>query len=412
MAIFNRRKSEKNKARDEPGREGFRVTPLQLWNAITNAKAKQDLKGSEAIYSAVSRIANTLACMPIHLYKDFDIAISDAREKLVSYAPNADLTPYQFVMAAEACRDTQGSAYILEVPDDRGEKIERLDVIDPARVQVLRNRDTRELWYRITLDDAQTVTVHGSYMIALHHMSTDGVTGISPIEVLGGTLKYDRQIRDVSLEQLSGIGDSIMLTYPANISKEQQMEHIKRFREVYNASGRHVIILDGGVTADTIKNSVVDPKVLDVDNITKRKVAAVYNMPPRMLGDATSSGYSTSEQDINEFLKLTMLPIVRQWEEVFKRKLLTWEEIQQGYAFRFDMDALKRGDTAAMADKHSKAVRGAKMTPNEARREDGMPPKPYGDELLIARDMIPLRIAVEHPELLLAGRMSDDGGAQ
>jgi hypothetical protein len=41
-----------------------------------------------------------------------------------------------------------------------------------------------------------------------------------------------------------------------------------------------------------------------------------------------------------------------------------------------------------------------------------MPPKPYGDELLIARDMIPLRIAVEHPDLLLAGKMSDDGGAQ
>ena len=408
MSIFSRRRKDDNKSRDRPASQGVRVTPLTLWNAMINARSREELKGSEAIYSAVSRIANTLACMPVHLYLNYKIVQGDRREQLLGYAPNPDLTPFQLVMAAEACRLTVGSAYLLAVPDDNGTEIERLDVLDPARVQVLRNSETRELWYKITLDDSQVVTVHGSYMVALHHMSTDGVTGISPIEVLGGTLKYDRQIQEVSLEQLKGVGDSIILTYPTNFNEEAQLRHVERFKKVYNASGRHVIILDGGVTADTIKNSVVDPKVLDVDNITKRKVAAVYNMPPRMLGDAASSGYSTSEQDIQEFLKLTMLPIVRQWEEILKRKLLTYEEIVAGYTIRFDMDALKRGDTAAMADKHSKAVRGAKMTPNEARREDGLPDLPNGDELLVARDMIPLRVVVEHPELLLTGRLEGD----
>ena len=149
----------------------------------------------------------------------------------------------------------------------------------------------------------------------------------------------------------------------------------------------------------------MDARVLDVDNITKRKVAAVYNMPPRMLGDVTASGYSTSEQDIAEFLKLTMTPIVRQWEEVFNRRLLTYKEVQDGYTFRFDMDALKRGDTAAMADRHSKAIRSAKMTPNEARREDGLPDLPNGDRLLVPRDLIPLDVLLEHPEMLLTGKM-------
>ena len=409
MALFDRmRKKPKARSRDRPG-EGKPLNALTpIWNALMGTQAKRELSGSEAIYSAVSRIANTMASMPLHLYRNYEIARDDPREMCVSYAPNPNITPFSFKLAVEACRDTVGRAYILIVPGLGGVAVDRLDPIDPGRVEVLRNRDTNEIWYRITLDDGQQLVVHNTQMIALHHMSTDGVTGISPIEVLGGTLNYDQRVRDVSVEQLQGIKDSIVLTFPANLSKEKREAYTASFLDAYKKSRGHLITLDSGITADKINGSIVDARVLDVDNITKRKVAAVYNMPPRMLGDVTASGYSTSEQDIAEFLKLTMTPIVRQWEEVFNRRLLTYKEVQEGYTFRFDMDALKRGDTAAMADRHSKAIRSAKMTPNEARREDGLPDLPNGDRLLVPRDLIPLDVLLEHPEMLLTGKM--DGG--
>lgn len=396
MALFGGRKRREPKARsrDRPWENEDRGA-LTLINAMLGAAARKNLEGSEAIYSAVSRIGNTLACMPLHLYKDHAIAAEDPRERLVSYAPTPNLTPYQWKLALEACRDTLGRAYVLIVPQADGVTPEKLDPIDPNRVTPLKNLDTGEIWYEITLDDGQRATVHGSYVIPLLHMSTDGIHGISPIKVLSGTLDYDEKIREVSISQLSGIQESIVLTYPTYMDAEKQMAHVKRFKEAYEASGKHVILLDGGVTADTIKGSMADAQVLAVDNITKRKVAAVYNLPPRMLGDSTASGYSTSEQDTAEFLNLTMLPIVEQWEEALNRRLLSYEELRTGYAFRYDMSALKRGDTAAMAEKHNKAIRSAKMTPNEARREDGLPDLPYGDELMISRDMIPLKVVME-----------------
>ena len=403
------RKRSDARSRDRPGELATSSRDagyLTILNALMATKSKQDLEGSEAIYSAVSRIGNTLACMPLHLYKDHEIVQDDPREKLVSYSPTVNLTPYQWKLALEACRDTIGCAYVLIVPGPDGFTPERLDPIDPSKVQHLRNTDTGEIWYQITLEAGQQVTVHNSYVIPLLHMTADGVTGISPIKVLSGTLDYDDKIREVSISQLSGIQESIVLTYPTFMDPAKQMDHVKRFREAYEASGKHVILLDGGVTADTIKGSMADAQVLAVDNITKRKVAAVYNLPPRMLGDATASGYSTSEQDTAEFLNLTMLPIVEQWEQALNRKLLTWEEIRAGYAFRFDMSALKRGDTNAMAEKHSKLIRAATMTPNEARREDGLPDMDYGDELMISRDMVPIRVVLEHPELLLGGTVS------
>ena len=405
MAFFDR---WFKRSRDHPEAIG----PMSLYNAIVGAKARNDLKGSEAIYAAVSRIAHTMACMPLHLYKGYEIQRDDPRERCVGYSPNANSTPYTFKLAIEACRNTAGAAYVLIVPRDDGVTVDHLDVLEPTRVQPLRNTDTGEIWYQITLDDGRQAVVHSSYVIALHHMSTDGVESISPIEVLAGTLNYDRKIQEFSVTQLEGVKDSIVLTYPTALSDEKRRAHTQAFLDAYKQSRGHLIILDSGITADRITGNVVDAKVLDVDNITKRKVATVYNMPPRMLGDTNSSGYSTSEQDVAEFLKLTILPIVKQWEESFNRRLLTYEEVCQGYGFRFDMDALKRGDTSAMADKHSKAIRSAYMTPNEARREDGLPDLQYGNELMIARDLIPLRVVTEHPELLLGGFIGGGGQQQ
>ena len=395
MGIFSRKTRKDTRSRDRPTER----SAVPLWSLLKNVKAQQDLKGSEAVYSAVSRIANTMACMPMHLYRRHELCSDDPREKCVAYAPNQNLTPYSFKLSVEACRDTYGVAYILIVPEEDGVTVARLDPIDPSRVQALRSLETQEIWYQVTLDDGVIANIHNSRMIVLHHMSTDGVNGISPVEVLAGTLNYDKKIQDISLQQLEGVKDSVVLTYPTTLNGDKRADYTKAFLDAYKKSNGHLIILDGGVTADTIKGSMVDARVLDVDNITKRKVAAVYNMPPRMLGDTAASGYSTSEQDISEFLKLTILPIVKQWEEAFSRRLLTYEEIQEGYCFRFDMDALKRGDTAAMADKHQKGVRSGVMTPNEARAENGLPPIEYGDEIFISRDMVPVRTLIENPEL-------------
>lgn len=401
----------KNRSRDRPDAAGKNESFFPLWTFIQGAMGSKELKGSEAVYAAVSRIANTLACMPMHFYKDYEIQRDDPRERCMAYAPNASMTPYNLKFAVEACRLVYGTGYIMCVPAADGITLDHMDPIDPRRVTVLRNPQTNEIWYRVTLDDGSSVTVHSMWMIALHHMSTDGITSISPIEVLGGTLNYDRKVQEISLNQLEGFSDSIVLTYPTSMDAKLREKRTEEFLKAYKSSRGHVIILDGGVTVDKITGTMMDPKILDVDNITKRKVASVYNLPPRMLGDTTASGYSTSEQDRMEFLTLTMLPIVIQWEQAFNRKQVIYDEYCKGYAFRMEMDAVNRGDTEAMSSRHQKLARSGGLRPNEIRKENGYPPDPYGDELLISRDMIPLRVAIDHPEMLLGGSSAaaDDG---
>ena len=64
------------------------------------------------------------------------------------------------------------------------------------------------------------------------------------------------------------------------------------------------------------------------------------------------------------------------------------------------------------AERNQMAIRGGWRKPNEVRAELGLPPDPVGDLLMSSRDLIPLRIAVEHPELLLGGQSGDSEGKE
>ena len=374
----------RQRARDEP-----RVT---LMHGLIRKRADRMLSGSEAIYAAVSRISNTIASLPLNLYKGDSIAGEHDLERLIAYEPNPMMTAYTFRQAMEAYRNTEGTAYALIVPDASDRPV-RLDVLDPAHVTPMREKETQEVWYDIQFENGDRIRVHHSRVIALQHMSANGERGIRPIDVLRGTLQYDQKIREFSLKQMDGVNSGVILTVPGQgLSQDRKRTVIEQFLTAYRESGGQVVILEGGVDAKMFQSSPVDPKVLDVEKITRNRVATVYNLPPHMLGNFEGLSYNTAEQLMLEYLQMTVQPIVRQWEDELNRKLLTWEMLRQGYAFRFTLSDFWRADAQTMADRYQKGIRGGWFTPNEVRRMEGLPADPDGNELLVARDMVPLRV--------------------
>lgn len=384
------RKKVKGLARDVPN--------WGVLRPVTQVRGDYTLRGSEAIYSAVSRIANAVGMLPIHLYKDREIQRDDWRERLLNYQPNACMTPFQFQQTMECFRNVEGNAYALLVPDETdltGTRVASLDVLDAAKVQVLRDPTTRETYYTFTLDDGQLAQVHESSMLVLRHMSTNGEKGIRPIDVLLGTLDYSQKIREYSANQLSGVNSGVVLNIPGvNLSEEKKQHAIEQFLTAYKKSGGRVVVLEGGMTATTLTQSPVDSRSLDVERVTKNRVATVYNIPPHLLGDYTDSSYSTNEQSTQEFLTLCIMPIVVQWEQQLNLKLLTWRERCAGYAFKFDLDELLRADQSTQANVNQMGIRSGWKTINEIRAKEGKPPVQGGDTPMVSKDLAPL-VAVQ-----------------
>lgn len=407
MGLFSRFRNE-NKARDKPR---VRVFDRGKVTSITRPRADVTLQGHEAIYAAVTRIANTVASIPVHVYKGRERQDTHSLEKLLNLSPNPSMSAYIFKQTMEAFRNTEGMAYALIIRNGLGE-ITRLDVLDPTRVRPLIERDSREIWYDITLE-GKTYPIPGYMVLALKHMSANGISGIRPLDVLRGSLDYDAEVKEISLNQLDGINHGVMLEVPGQaLDETRKAQIVADFLDAYESSGQRVLVLEGGIKATTFNQSPVDAQLMDVERITRNRVATVYNLPPHMLGDYSDTSFSTAEQQMQEFLQLTIIPIVQQWEDELNRKLLSDADYKVGYRFRFDTDSLIRADMVAMANKYQMAIRGGWMKMNEVREREGLPPDPNGDELMCARDIIPLRIMVEHPELLLTGvsAESDEGG--
>lgn len=372
------------------------------------------LKNSELIFAAVSRISNSLASMPIQLYQGSK-PVYNGLNDLVAFSPNPLMTSSQFFRSMEACRGTAGNCYALKVYQP-GEDVPRIELLDPTRVQPIIEKTSKELWWRIQPDEGPEMYVHDFYMIHVPFISTNGISGISPVSVLFNTLKYSDNIQEFNVKQLEqGVNSAIVLEAPANLGKDQKAAMIEDFMSTYRETSGNILLLESGVTAKTLNLSPVDSMLFEVEKITRSKVAMVYNIPPHLLGDYSEGNITSQEQVMLEFLTLTMLPIVRAYEQELDRKLLTAAQRRSGLHWRFDMDAVLRADAATMAEVHYKAVRSGWMTPDEIRFARNMPalPKGVGKWALVSQDLATLDYTVnDKPKVLMRGVNEDGSGGQ
>ena len=388
------------------------VKPARAWIPHW-LRGDYTMRNSELIFAAVSRISNAFSAMPIQLYQGSK-PIKNELNDLLTVAPNPFMTSCQFFKTMEACRGTAGNCYAMKILRP-GEVIPRLEVLDPTRVFPIRERESGDLWWKIVPDTGPEMYVDDWYIIRVPFISTNGITGISPVSVLFDTLKYSENIQEFSVKQLEqGVNSAIVLEAPANLGQDQKAQVVEDFMDTYRKTSGNILLLESGVTAKTLNLSPVDSKLFEVEKITRSKVAMVYNLPPHLLGDYSDTSFTSQEQQMLEFLTLTMLPIVTAYEQELNRKLLTSQQRRSGMHWKFDMDSILRADAATLAEVHYKAVRSGWMTPDEIRSVRYMPalPKGIGRHALVSQDLATLDYTVnDKPGVLMgAGSRKENGG--
>ena len=367
--------------------------PYNIFTKRTN----HTLATNETIFSAVSRLSNSLASLPLKLLdKNFNHITDHPMADLLANSPNPNMNSFEFLRTMETLRNTDGNAYALKDYDMRYQ-VKALWILDPSKVKEVIEATTQELWYEIQ-GDKGTYYVHNMDMIHVKHIHGYGYRGISPIDVLRNTIDFESKIKQFSLDLMdSAVKASFVLQMASSVGEEKKKDIYKNFRDFYSENGG-VLIQELGTTITPIKREFIDTKIFEAEKITRTRVATVYNMPAHMLGETEGVNYSSMEQMALEYVQGTLGVNVIQYEKEFNRKLLTTEDRRKGLYWKFNLKALLRGDVKSQAEYYFKGVRSMWLTPNEIRAYEDLPPLKGGDKLYKSKDIEPIDTPVQLPK--------------
>ncbi|AFQ19399.1 phage portal protein [Bacillus thuringiensis] len=346
------------------------------------------LANNETIFSVVSRLSNIIASLPIKMYKNYDLENNSASDVLIN-GPNQNMTSFDLIRNMETARNENGNTYALIERDIRGQ-VSRISPLISTYVEPVLEQESKELWYQV-VGDGGTYYFHNLDVLHLKHIvSSQGLKGINPIKVLTNTIDFDKAIREFSLKEMQSAPNSFIVTYGANIDKDKRKEVIEDFKRFYQDNGG-ILFQEPGVTIDQLERKYIAADTFTSERITRSRVANVFNVPVTFLNDNEGQSYGSNEQLMQQFVQLTLMPIIRQYEQEFNRKLLTPAERKAGFYFKFNVGALLRGDTTARNTLYHGGLRDGWLTRNDVRRWEDLPPIPgKADELWISGDMYPL----------------------
>ena len=387
--------------------KGFDFTPWSGRNfwGIDNS----NLATNETIFSVITRYSNLVATLPLKLHDANRNVLRNDVASLVIYESNRNMSAFEFMRNIEVSRNETGNGYAFILRDVKYYQPIELIPIDANYVETFLNTDDGLIYHKVQVTKGSYI-VPDSDMIHVKHISGPSrLKGINPLKVLSNTIKYDKAVQEFSLSEMSK-KDSFILTYDANIDKDKRDEVINDFRNYYNNNGG-VLFQEPGVSIEQKTRQYFSADTINSEKITRSRVANVYNMPLYLLNEQGGTTASSNEQAMKSFVDMSLMPILKQYECEFNRKLLTQMDKKEGLYFKFNVNGLLRGDTSARTALYQMFRRNSIASANEIRAWEDLPPdgSPEADKLYTSGDLYPIDLPIEQRK---TSKNTSEGGEE
>jgi HK97 family phage portal protein len=352
----------------------------------------------EWVFDAVQVRSQTIASLPFKLFRqkpngDKELATGHPLYRIAHGQPHPDLTSFEFRAMLNAHLDLRGNAYAQIVRDGSG-RVRRLVPLHPDRVRVKRAEEfsadgLRPLIYEVTNEGLGTSFPLSSFdVLHLRGYTSDGICGISPIRLKAETLGLGIAVNEHAARMFSnGAQPAGHIKHPAKLGDPGRENIRKSWQAIHGGvhNAGKVAILEEGMSYEKIGLSNEDAQLLESRKYSKIEVAAMYRVPPHMIGgEFSANNYNNVESMGLDFVKFCMLAIIENWEQRWNASLLSEEE-QGEYFFKFNVSALLRGDTKSRNEAHRIALGRAGepgwITVNDIREMEDMNRIEGGDVL-------------------------------
>lgn len=324
-----------------------------------------------AVYSCVKVLAESIAMLPCNVYqRSKDGSKSEARNHplwaLLHDQPNDWQTSVEFIEMMVAALCLRGNAYAWINRTKSGRIVELLP-LHPDMVRA--NMETGfQLQYQVTMPDGSFQYMGPGELFHIRGLTLNGWLGISPIayarESIGlalATEKFGGQLFK------NGAKMGGVLEHPGSLSQSAYERLKDTFDAAYSGENAHkTAILEEGMKWSKVSMTADDSQFLDTRKYQRSEIAAIFRVPPHMIGDLERATFSNIEQQSLEFVTFTLMPWLTRIEKAIKRDLFTPAE-RRDLTVKFGVASLLRGDASARSMYYHNGILDGWMTRNEAR---------------------------------------------
>lgn len=351
------------------------------WNGaalMTGHTTAGKAESLSAVYACVSAISETIASLPLILYKR---TADDGRErasdhplyKVLHDIPNDLQTSLEFREMMQAAVLLRGNAY-AEIKRGYDGQVRSLTPISGDRVTVLQLENGR-MAYDVTDSNGTKKRMLQEEVFHLRHRSDNGLIGVAPITASRETVQLALAEREHGNSTfINGAKLSGLLKFPNRLNPDQRAKLNSSWSSQYSggANAGKTAILEEGVDYQTISMSAMDAQYLESRQFSVEEVARLFRVPPTIIGDLRHGNYSNSVEMNRVFVVHTLRRHMTMWEQAISRALLT-ESGRRIYFAEHNVEGLLRGDSANRAAFYKSGIESGWLTIDYVCKLENLP---------------------------------------
>ena len=363
MGLFNRKKI-KNEASEINANS---VDDMLLRALLGGGVIDKDMALSlPAVASAVDRIANTVASIPIKFYryesttdrsgatKRKVVEIEDDRADLLNGDTGDTLDGFQLKKAivSDYLLDKGGYAYI----NRRGNTVKSINYVDATYITILQGVNNTQIFKRYKIQvDAKEYTPDN--FIKVLRSTKNGVDGESLIEQVSKAIEAAYQTILLQLKLLKRGGNKKGILQSQKKLSQDALDQIKRaWNELYQSDNVDTTpVLNDGVEFKETSSSSTELQLNESKKSLNDDINAIFHI----------------DADENKTFKNAVFPILTAIETALNRDLLLPSE-KNIYFFAFDTKDVVKEDRKTRFEAYQIAIKNGIMTQNECRFEENL----------------------------------------
>lgn len=309
-----------------------------------------------AVSGAVDFICNSVASMPVKLYKykqgKVEEMTNDSRVKLLNGDTGDTLDAFQLkkAMVEDYLLGKGGYCYI----ERHRNEVVALRYVEDIYITIMKNYKPIFKDYVILVEGQQYKPYE---FVKLLRNTKDGASGVGLTEEVSKALEtaYQTLLYQLSLVQ-SGGNKKGFLKSQRRLGEDEITVLKKAWKNMYANNSENVVVLNNGLEFQEASNSSVDMQLDQNKNTLRNEINNIFHIYP---------------DNFDQTFKEAIYPIIRAFTTALNRDLLLEKE-KKNMFFEFDVKEIIRASLKERYDAYKLAKETGFMTLNEIRKAENM----------------------------------------